>query len=112
MAFDIFEALNTTGTPLTAFETFKPHVYEKITDLGAKRSFKYMEDITKFLENYSTDDLLLDFAFADSGCELPKRLNRQRLYLNEYDNLDNDDKEKFVESLFHTKEFLKARGYA
>lgn len=108
MAFDIFEALNTTGTPLTAFETFKPHVYEKITDLGAKRSFKYMEDITKFLENYSTDDLLLDFAFADSGCELPKRLNRQRLYLNEYDNLDNDDKEKFVESLFHTKEFLKA----
>ncbi|MCE7555401.1 DUF262 domain-containing protein [Aliivibrio fischeri] len=29
-AFDIFEALNTTGDPLTAFETFKPQVIENI----------------------------------------------------------------------------------
>nr|VVV06593.1 hypothetical protein AW0309160_04087 [Aliivibrio wodanis] len=29
-AFDIFEALNTTGDPLTAFETFKPQVIESI----------------------------------------------------------------------------------
>ena len=28
-AFDMFEALNTTGQPLTAFETFKPKIIEK-----------------------------------------------------------------------------------
>ena len=27
-AFDMFEALNTTGEPLTAFETFKPKIIE------------------------------------------------------------------------------------
>ena len=27
-AFDMFESLNTTGEPLTAFETFRPRVIE------------------------------------------------------------------------------------
>src|SRR5690606_34010052 len=47
-AFDIFESLNTTGEPLTAFETFKPKV---IQDIGITRYYNEESELKGYLDN-------------------------------------------------------------
>ena len=50
-AFDMFEALNTTGKPLTAFETFKPKVIEReeLSKYKETESYKWMTKIEEYL---------------------------------------------------------------
>ena len=92
-AFDMFEALNTTGEPLTAFETFRPKVVEaeKVERYETSPSRVHIRRVEEALEHYSTADrkqkattkLLVPFALADTGTKLTKHLSDQRRYLQE-----------------------------
>lgn len=93
-AFDMFEALNTTGEPLTAFETFKPKVIqsEGLNNFEASKSRAYLNSLEDYLKIYTkaqekhkaTSNLLIPFALAESGSKLSKRLSEQRRYLKEH----------------------------
>ena len=117
-AFDMFEALNTTGEPLTAFETFRPKVIEAETLLHYENSpsQQSMRIVESFLDRYkgaqakqsATTDLLIPFALAENGVKLPKRLSDQRSYLRDrFDKLaTTPDKREFVRHLSHTSMFM------
>lgn len=118
-AFSIFESLNTTGEPLTAFETFKPRVVAAET-LGAYErsdSKTCVDEIEGYLNTYeagkprsdATRDFLISFAMAENGKKLTKRLADQRKYLKDcYDIVENESKERgdFVRHLAYTSNFL------
>ena len=97
IAFDIFDALNTTGEPLTALETLKPHVvrFEKELDI----EFRGSESDTSWnvLEgnvisaNYPPDqrqreskDLVTGFALYYRGEKIGSDLALQRNTLRNY----------------------------
>ncbi len=119
-AFDMFEALNTTGEPLTAFETFKPKVLETegITQYEGSPSFKLVRDIEGYLERFkkaeqkqrATSEMLIPFALAETGERLPKKLNDQRRYLREqYDGsvlADLPAKRAFLARIADTANYL------
>lgn len=119
-AFDIFEALNTTGTPLTAFETFRPRVInaETLPKFGNSPSRAYLQKIEGFLEQYisadakqkATDRLLIPFALAETGYKLSKRLREQRAYLRlRYEELHSlDERRTFVQHMAHSSTFVKS----
>ena len=121
-AFDMFEALNTTGEPLTAFETFKPKVIEleTISKYEHSPSYKWITQIEDYLGRYrraddkqrATSEMLVPFALAETGRKLQKKLNDQRRYLrDEFDKLsDPNDKKKnrdFVRSIAGVSSFMK-----
>ena len=99
-AFDMFESLNTTGEPLTAFETFKPKVIERIglSQYEKSTSREFMKPVENYLEKFrkaqerqnGTSQLLLPFALAETGEKLSKRHSDQRRYLrDQYDKLQS-----------------------
>jgi len=120
-AFDMFEALNTTGEPLTAFETFKPKVIDQETleNYEHSPSYEYISKIESYLETFkkaeqkqkATSEMLVPFALAETGDKLQKKLTDQRRYLrDQYDSDDlssEDDKRLFVQRLSHTAIFLR-----
>ncbi len=120
-AFDIFDALNTTGEPLTALETLKPRViaYEKarsgfsgsaseaaIERITAAIDDKYVETSRKQSE---TKDLVVSFALLLDGTKLPENLAAQRNFLRtRYDKataISGQRAESFVASLADMAEF-------
>ena len=117
-AFDMFESLNTTGEPLTAFETFRPKVieterlieYENSPSRDFMRSIEeYMAKFTKAQERHTaTSRLLIPFALAETGHKLSKRHSDQRKYLrDQYDKLEDiKAQRKFVQHLSHTASFF------
>lgn len=92
-AFDIFEALNTTGEPLTAIETFKPAVirFEDQSHTGYERSEskQWIGRMEEHLRGYRTyeaqqresREVVLLLALYASGERLGRQLNQQRRYL-------------------------------
>ena len=110
-AFDMFEALNTTGEPLTAFETFKPEIIrvETLKNWEGSPSYNYVQTIELLLNQYkkaedkqkATSDLLIPFRLSESGLKLTKKLNDQRKYLRkEYQRQSSIDKKReFVQAL-------------
>lgn len=117
-AFDMFESLNTTGEPLTAFETFKPRVihFEGLDNYENTSSFEYMQAVETYLEGFTkTDDkqdatsrLIVAFASAERGEKLSKRLSDQRRFFKEcFDKLDADAKREFVRHLSHCALFIQ-----
>ena len=92
-AFDIFEALNTTGQVLTAFETFRPEVIraEGIEKFERSESKKHTDAVDDYLKNLkgenekskTTGELLISFALAEDGATIPKDLRSQRKYLRD-----------------------------
>ena len=120
-AFDMFEALNTTGEPLTAFETLKPQVVnsETLQKYEHSPSSKLIDRIEGYLERYHkadekqriTSEMLVSFALAETGSKLQKKLNAQRRYLrDEFKKLsDLNDIEKnrdFVRSIESIASFM------
>lgn len=119
-AFDMFEALNTTGEPLTAFETFKPKVIEaeSVEKYENSESRKHVRDIETYLEHFqkaeakqvATSEMLLPFALAETGEKLPNKLNAQRKYLR--DRFDHQDlasieqKRAFLRRMSHLSTFM------
>ncbi len=119
-AFDMFEALNTTGEPLTAFETFRPKVIEaeKLHKYEGSASQLSMKLVEGYLDQYkgaqakhdATSDLLVPFALAETGDKLSKRLSDQRGYLRDKFERHKDDlseQREFVKHLSHTAVFLR-----
>ena len=119
-AFDMFESLNTTGEPLTAFETFKPKVIEVegLTQYKNSHSREFMEPIESYLGKFKkaqdrqngTSQLLLPFALAETGEKLPKRHSDQRRYLrDQYDKWQTSDgRHGFLQHLSHTATFIES----
>lgn len=117
-AFDMFEALNTTGEPLTAFETFKPRViyFEGLGTYESSDSFKYMKVTEDYLEGIiKTEDkqkvtcqLIVTFALAERGEKLSKRLNEQRRFFKEcFEKFEVETKRKYVQHLSHCASFVQ-----
>lgn len=92
-AFTIFESLNTTGEPLTAFETFKPRVVNAVglADYDGSDEKALMDEIGNYLSQFpvgkklqtATKDLLIQFFSAYSGEKVSGRLAEQRSALKE-----------------------------
>lgn len=124
-AFDIFDALNTTGEPLTAIETFRPRVIQfedglKQNKYDGSESQQQLENLKRFLDDVfintdtrqrETKELLVTFALYLEGYKLGLKLNVQRTYLrNGFERIDNDDKgvglkRRFVRSIADVAEF-------
>ncbi|MGF1688790.1 DUF262 domain-containing protein [Photobacterium japonica] len=122
-AFDMFEALNTTGEPLTALETFVPKVIEHI---GNKRkdgvseeeleaSMDVLNSITARFEdiieskekNNKTKALILAFVRAYQGKVKITRLRDQRdAMLKSYENCHYVCKDEYLTQLAKTADFL------
>ena len=97
-AFDIFDALNTTGAPLTALETLKPRIIKfegsNENSRGYKGSLsestfeKIDQNLEKFRPNTTqrqseTKELLITFALYLNGKKLSRDLAAQRLFLRQ-----------------------------
>ena len=121
-AFDIFDALNTTGEPLTALETCKPLViqFEDRLDgyLGSQSKVDWESMESKLAEVYGenptsqqleTKRMLTSFALYYDGYKLQLDLARQRRYLRDRFqravSLDADIARGFVASLREMAEF-------
>lgn len=121
-AFDMFQSLNATGTPLTAIETFKPTVVNTIDNLP-NRQFKdsvsdiYFKKLESFLseattaqqKNKRTNDYLTSFFVAYDGRTMSTHFSYQRKVLNEvYSSFDSpESKELFVKRMGNYAEFYK-----
>jgi hypothetical protein len=112
-AFDMFQSLNATGTPLTALETFKPLVINSVTLAGNRfeeSSFKeYFSEIDTLFErltsanskNERTNEYLTLYAQTYNGNKLSKQFSKQRKWLTDiYENLSSvQKKENFVRNM-------------
>jgi hypothetical protein len=111
-AFDMFQSLNATGTPLTALETFKPLVFNFTESEGEFKEskigkyFKTVDDLSVNInnavkKNKLTDEFLTTFALTRDGSELYKRFSQQRSWLNErYTQCESDEeREEFVRQM-------------
>jgi len=122
-AFDMFEALNTTGEPLTAIETFVPKAIEFI---GKRRkegapeeeleaTMDILNSITERFENIidskeknlKTKALILAFVRAFEGKVKVTSLRDQRdAMLKSYENCDYDLKGVYLSQLATSANFL------
>jgi hypothetical protein len=98
-AFDMFQSLNATGTPLTAIETFKPLVVNTVEQDG-KKSFKGSSSETSFdkiekLFNASktaqkksklASEFLTSLRIVVDGGKLPTHFSSQRRWLDDMYN--------------------------
>lgn len=118
-AFDMFESLNTTGEPLTAFETFKPRVIasEGLEEYETSKSHTYIKSIEQYLEGFgksnekqdATSKLIVSFALAEKGEKKSKRLSDQRRFLR--DSFEafkpGDERQAFVQHFMHSSLFVQ-----
>ena len=121
-AFDMFQSLNATGTPLTAIETFKPTVVNTVDgenghqfkDSNSDKSFKkieeFLSDATNAQQkNKRTNDYLTSFFVAYDGRTMSTHFSYQRKVLNNvYESLVTfEDKENFVKKMGNYAEFYQ-----
>ena len=91
--FDMFQALNATGTPLTVMETFLPQVMQAETAAGndwdKTLSRQFMDEAQELFEvtttneqkNRRTNDLLGTFALCYEGRKLGNKFSEQRRWM-------------------------------
>jgi hypothetical protein len=113
-AFTVFESLNTTGEPLTAYETFKPRVVsaESLAKFEQSESRRCLNVVSDYLSGFkvgeklqaATSDLLIYFAAAETGKKLSKRLADQRRYLKEEFERYEDNKDQRVAFVAHLRD--------
>ena len=124
-AFDIFESLNTTGQPLTAYETLRPRVIEAegLEHYERSPSRKSMTEVDEYLSSdavgktaddkrRATEKLIVVFALAETGERRSQRLRDQRSYLRgEFDACKSNDNvgeaRKFLRSLAYVASFMR-----
>lgn len=117
-AFDMFQSLNTTGTSLTALETFKPVVvnYLKIRniDYNGSISEKYFSQVQRFLDDNNntvktkrTNDFIVSFFVAYKGEKVPTHFSGERRALvDSYNNLSTEkEKESFIKMMGDYSQF-------
>lgn len=106
-AFDMFQSLNTTGTSLTALETFKPVVvnYLKTNNIAYSGSVseKYFSQVQKFLDDNNntvktkrTNEFIVSFFVAYKGEKVPTHFSGERRALvDNYNILSTEKKKEF-----------------
>lgn len=122
-AFDMFQSLNATGTPLTAIETFKPAV---VSDHSASNGADYAASLAALnlgrvdellsrvssaaAKNKLTDEYLTTLAYAIDGTKLPRQFSRQRKWLTDtYLQCDsNDDKDLLLRRMGDVADYYRA----
>lgn len=125
--FDMFQALNATGTPLTAMETFLPQIIQFEKKSGNHKwektlSFTYMQGINELFKtttknkqkNTRTNDLLRTFALCYEVKELSDDFSAQRLWIAgvyEKDLSTLDEKHNFLSKLAQTAKFFYSAWY-
>ncbi|WP_175657146.1 DUF262 domain-containing protein [Burkholderia ambifaria] len=119
-AFDVFEALNTTGQPLTAIETFTPKVVQsvglaKYNSSEEKKqldiAFSYLKRASKAEERQKRSaDLLVAFALAETGEKRSKNLAEQRRFMRESFDMckTRPDQQLFIRHLADLSRFFDA----
>lgn len=122
----MFQALNATGTPLTAMETFLPQVMQaesgRDVDWASTPSARSFEEIDKFFErantnqqkNRRTNELLGAFALCHNGMKLGNRFSAQRrwithCYEREAPNLAA--KREYADNLASVAHFYRSAWY-
>lgn len=119
-AFDMFEALNTTGEPLTAIETFVPKVIEHIRtkqkdeDSTAQEAMSLLNSITDRFENIDSKEkngktkaLILAFVRAYEGKVKVTTLRDQRdAMLRSYEQCSVVDRDEYLAQLAKSADFL------
>lgn len=117
-AYQIFDSLNTTGAPLTAFETLRPEVIrkfggvEKLTGTTVSdllQGVDYHLNVEKRYKDKKTKDLIVSLALAEDGRKLSMDLSEQRFYLlKQYNNSRNNENERsgeeFIRNFLHVTE--------
>lgn len=112
-AFDMFQSLNTTGTPLTAIETFKPVIlnYLKSNKVEYRGSVteKYFSKVESFLsapnsavqKTKRTNDYIVSFFVSYKGDKVPTHFSGERRALVDgYINLNSGiEKEAFIKKM-------------
>ena len=101
-AFDMFQSLNATGTPLTAIETFRPLVLNTIRQENRTYSEspeeEHLSKVDRLFQSVNsasgkdklTNEFLTTFALANSGEKLQRRFSKQRLWLTKNYNGSTD----------------------
>ena len=123
-AFDMFQSLNATGTPLTALETFKPMIVNTV-EQTFKHKFKesdndiYFQKVEDFLsdkgkadaqtKNRRTNDYLTSFFIAYKGITISSHFSLQRRELLDAYKALNDYNSKlgFVKKMGNYAEFYQ-----
>ena len=121
-AFDMFQSLNATGTPLTAIETFKPTIVNTINKEGSgfknSPSEAYFRQVEDFLseagdaqkKNKRTNDFLTSFFVTYDGSTISTHFSYQRKILLEAyldDSTTIADKESLVHRMGNYATFYK-----
>jgi len=124
--FDMFQALNATGTPLTVMETFLPQVMQAEIAAGhdwAKTpSREFMDETQELFEvtttneqkNRRTNELLGAFALCYEGRKLGNKFSEQRRWLTrvyEKQLPAIDEKREFMGKLARTANFFYLGWY-
>jgi hypothetical protein len=115
-AFDLFDSLNTTGAPLTAFETFKAEAMSTIppAQLAASQSLRSLERVQQVLEGKlgSADrqgrsaELFTAFAASETGFKLGRSPREQRHWLRKrYRAIDGVGREAMLLNMAHSAEW-------
>ncbi len=108
LAFDMFQSLNATGTPLTAIEVFKPLVVNTMEpEYGRSKAKNYFDEIDRYFDGLNadnkakfTDEILQHVGMIHDGVrDLGRRFSAQRDWLfNSFDACKlNGEQEQFVE---------------
>jgi len=117
-AFDVFEALNTTGQPLTALETFVPKVVQSVgmTKYNSSEEKKQLEIAGDYIRKVNraderqkrSADLLVAFALAELGEKRSKNLADQRRFMREaFDGYkDRKQQQEFIRHLAELSSFF------
>ena len=90
VAFDMFQSLNASGTPLTSIETFKPIVVnytESYKGSTVEKDFSYVDELLDKVtsdakKNRFTNEFLTSLALVISGYKLSSQFSVQRRWLN------------------------------
>lgn len=124
--FDMFQALNATGTPLTVMETFLPQVMQAEATAGSDwdktPSCEYMDEIQELFEvtttneqkNRRTNELLSTFALCYEGEKLGNKFSDQRRWMTrvyEKQLSKIDEKREFMRKLAQTASFYYFAWY-
>ncbi len=132
-AFDMFQSLNATGTPLTALETFKPLVVEFVesktnprTEFKNSIEDKYFSKIEAAFAKMSTpqakpkytSELITSIALPIRGEKLASHFSHQRRFLENLYNTELDSEHRKVEfvkllgnySAFHSEVWNELRS--
>lgn len=124
--FDMFQALNATGTPLTAMETFLPQVMQAEIRSGnvwaSTESAEFMSEIDKLFErtktneqkNRRTNELLSTLALCYSGDKLSYKFSAQRKWMTqvfENERPEINQKREFLYYLANVARFYHLAWY-